>query len=205
MNGSWFDISKRVFDVVFSVVGLAAASPVIAVTALAVRKNLGAPVIFSQPRPGKNGEIFLLRKFRTMKSVDEATGMITDADRLTPFGKKLRETSLDELPTLWNVLRGDMSFVGPRPLRVHYLNLYAPEQARRHEVKPGVTGLAQISGRNSLSWEDRFSLDVTYIDNRSWALDLAILSRTVLSVLKREGISREGCATMTPFMGVRSD
>lgn len=199
-----YDISKRVFDIAASAVGLAALSPVIAFTAVLVRHNLGSPVFFSQPRPGRGGRIFTLRKFRTMRNPDPTRGLVSDEDRLTRFGQVLRSTSLDELPTLWNVLRGDMSLVGPRPLLVSYLELYSPEQARRHEVKPGITGLAQASGRNALSWEDKLRLDVEYVDRRSWALDISILARTVASVVSREGIAREGHATMPEFEGAQS-
>ncbi|UXW87679.1 sugar transferase [Microbacterium azadirachtae] len=182
-----------------AVVALVVLSPVMLAVAMLVAMRLGRPVIFVQPRPGRDGRIFLLRKFRSMRDVDEASGLISDADRLTPFGRKLRSTSLDELPSLWNVLRGDMSVVGPRPLLVEYLPKYTPVQARRHEVRPGITGLAQVSGRNALSWEDKFALDVEYVDNRSLKLDARIIIATIRSVVAREGISAEGQATMTKF------
>lgn len=199
--GAPYRAVKRATDIAVSAVALAALSPVIAVTALAVAIRLGRPVIFSQPRPGLHGRVFMLRKFRTMLPVDESRGQITDADRMTPFGRALRSTSLDELPTLWNVLRGDMSLVGPRPLLVEYLPLYNERQARRHEVRPGVTGLAQVSGRNLLDWPTKLELDVQYVESQSWTLDLRIVGRTFRSVLKREGISANGVATMSPFSG----
>lgn len=192
---------KRAMDVAVAGVGLVAAAPVMGVTAAAVAARLGLPVLFTQRRPGRNGEVFTLYKFRTMRNASPAEGLVSDADRMTPLGGFLRATSLDELPSLWNVLRGDMSFVGPRPLLEAYLPLYTPAQARRHEVRPGITGLAQVSGRNAVSWEDRFALDVRYVDDLSLANDLRILLRTVRSVLVREGISAEGHATVAPFLG----
>jgi len=194
-----YDALKRAFDVVSAGVGLVVLSPVIAVVAVAVAVKLGRPVMFAQQRPGKDGRIFTLRKFRSMRDADEAKGLVTDEQRLTSFGRALRATSLDELPSLWNVVRGDMSVVGPRPLLVEYLPRYTPEQARRHEVRPGITGLAQANGRNALSWEDKFALDVEYVDSRSIALDARILLATVKSVVAREGISQDGQATMTKF------
>lgn len=196
-----FDHSKRLFDVAVSSVGLVVLGPVLVVTALLVHHNLGGPVIFAQERPGKDGKVFRLYKFRSMRQPDPGHGLISDEDRLTDFGKKLRATSLDELPTLWNVLKGEMSLVGPRPLRTNYLSLYSPQQARRHEVKPGVTGLAQVRGRNLLSWEEKFSHDVAYVDGRSWKLDLKIMVETVSVVVRRQGISAEGCVTMQAFAG----
>lgn len=194
-----YDGLKRVIDVVGAAIGLIALSPVIAVTAILVAMKLGRPVIFAQLRPGLEGQIFTLYKFRSMRNIDQAKGWVTDEQRLTPFGKALRATSLDELPSLWNVLRGDMSFVGPRPLLVEYLDRYTPEQARRHEVRPGITGLAQVSGRNALTWERKFDLDVKYVDRRSLSVDLRILVATARSVLVREGISAEGHVTMGKF------
>lgn len=194
-----YDFLKRVLDAVSAGVGLIVLSPVIAVVALIVAIKLGRPVIFRQQRPGKDSQLFTLLKFRSMKDVDEAHGLITDADRLTPFGKVLRSTSLDELPSLWNVVRGDMSVVGPRPLLVEYLPRYSPQQSRRHEVRPGITGLAQASGRNALTWESKFSLDVRYVDGRSFRLDARILLATIKSVLAREGIAHDGQATMNKF------
>lgn len=194
-----YDVLKRALDVATAAIGLVVLSPVILVTAIAVRMNLGSPVLFSQPRPGRDGRVFRLYKFRSMRNVDKERGWISDEQRLTRFGRVLRSTSLDELPSLWNVLRGDMSIVGPRPLLVEYLPRYTPEQARRHEVRPGITGLAQVNGRNTVDWEQRFALDVRYVDSRSLALDARILIGTVRSVVVREGISAEGHATMRKF------
>ncbi|WP_413637623.1 sugar transferase [Microbacterium sp. OR21] len=194
-----YDVLKRVLDLVSAATALVLLSPVIAAVAVAVAVRLGRPVLFAQKRPGRDGKIFTLYKFRSMRDIDPAEGLVTDADRLTPFGKLLRSTSLDELPSLWNVLRGDMSIVGPRPLLIEYLELYSPEQARRHHVRPGITGLAQVSGRNGLPWEDRFRLDVEYVERRSLALDVRVLVATVRSVVRREGISAEGHATMRKF------
>ncbi|MGV2982238.1 sugar transferase [Microbacterium sp. AGC85] len=194
-----YDAVKRVLDLVVSAFALVILSPVIVATALVVRMKLGAPVLFTQPRPGRGGRIFRLYKFRSMRSIDATRGWVSDEQRLTPFGSILRSTSLDELPSLWNVFRGDMSFVGPRPLLVEYLTRYSPEQARRHEVRPGITGLAQVSGRNTVDWEKRFELDVAYVDNRSLGLDARILARTLRSVVVREGISADGHATMRKF------
>lgn len=194
-----YDGLKRVLDIVGAAIGLIVLSPVIAVTAVLVAVKLGRPVIFAQPRPGLDGKIFTLYKFRSMRNIDRVKGWVTDEQRLTSFGKALRATSLDELPSLWNVLRGDMSFVGPRPLLVEYLGRYTPEQARRHEVRPGITGLAQASGRNALTWERKFALDVKYVDRRSLGVDLRILVATARSVLVREGISAEGHVTMSKF------
>jgi lipopolysaccharide/colanic/teichoic acid biosynthesis glycosyltransferase len=175
--------------------------PLQLLVAVLVRLKLGAPVLFGQDRPGKDEQIFRLIKFRTMLEPDPAQGLTTDEERLTSFGAWLRATSLDELPTLWNVVRGDMSLVGPRPLLVQYLERYSPEQARRHEIRPGVTGLAQVSGRNAVGWEAKFALDVRYVDRRSLALDLRILVRTVPHVLRRGGIAPEGAATMPEYFG----
>ena len=194
-----YDVVKRGLDVTVSAVGLVVSAPVQVVTAGVVLVAHGRPVLFRQPRPGKDGVVFELVKFRTMRHPDATH--VTDADRLTSVGRFLRSTSLDELPTLWNVLKGDMSLIGPRPLLVEYLPRYSPQQARRHEVRPGVTGLAQVSGRNGLSWDDKFALDVEYVEQRSLVLDLTILVRTVRSVLRRQGINGEGEATMSVFMG----
>jgi lipopolysaccharide/colanic/teichoic acid biosynthesis glycosyltransferase len=196
-----YDVAKRVLDVTIAGTALIVTAPVQASVAVAVAKNLGIPVLFRQKRPGRDGRIFTLVKFRTMKEIDEAKGLVTDAQRMTRFGQILRSTSLDELPTLWNVVRGDMSIVGPRPLLPSYLPLYSPEQARRHEVRPGITGLAQSSGRNALSWEERFALDVEYVDNRSLVLDARVIWATIRTVFAREGIAAEGEVTMTPFTG----
>ncbi|QQU98905.1 sugar transferase [Corynebacterium amycolatum] len=192
---------KRGIDVAASAAGLIVLSPVMGATALAVRLSMGKPVLFRQERPGQDGEPFNILKFRTMHHVNPAKGFVDDASRLTEVGKFLRSTSLDELPELFNVLRGDMSLVGPRPLRMKYLERYSPRQARRHEVPPGITGLAQVSGRNGITWEERFEYDVQYVDNWSLLLDAKILLDTILVVLRREGISEEGQATMTEFTG----
>lgn len=193
---------KRVIDVAGAGVGLAAAAPVLAVVAVMVRKDLGSPVLFRQARAGKDGEIFTLLKFRTMRDARDPAGRPRpDAERLTALGRWLRASSLDELPQLVNVLRGDMSLVGPRPLLPQYLPRYSPEQARRHEVPPGLTGWAQIKGRNALAWEDKFALDVWYVDHWSLGLDLRILLATVGKVLARTGVSAAGEATMPEFLG----
>jgi lipopolysaccharide/colanic/teichoic acid biosynthesis glycosyltransferase len=194
-----YDRTKRALDIVVSALVLVCSAPVQLLVAGAVLVAHGRPVLFRQSRPGRDGVVFELVKFRSMR---QAHGRhASDAQRLTGTGRFLRSTSLDELPTLWNVLKGDMSLVGPRPLLVDYLERYTPEQARRHEVRPGVTGLAQVSGRNALSWEDRFVLDVDYVERRSLALDLSILGRTVAAVLRRQGISGGGEATMSVFLG----
>lgn len=173
--------------------------PLQAAIGIAIVVKLGRPVLFRQPRPGKDGQSFELVKFRTMKLPNPQSGLISDQERMTALGRKLRSTSLDELPTLWNVLRGDMSLVGPRPLLMSYLDRYTSFQARRHEVRPGVTGLAQVSGRNGLNWDERFRLDVKYVDHRSLILDLRILFKTVTAVLRRDGISADGHVTMPEF------
>jgi lipopolysaccharide/colanic/teichoic acid biosynthesis glycosyltransferase len=196
-----YDQVKRGMDLVITVPLFIVTLPVQAATALAVRVRLGSPVFFRQPRPGLHGEPFVMMKFRTMLPVDAAAGMVDDASRMTPLGRGLRATSLDELPTLWNIIRGDMSMVGPRPLLMQYLERYSPEQARRHEVRPGLTGLAQISGRNALSWDDKFRLDVEYVDHHSLLGDLRIILATVRSVVRRDGISAAGEVTMPEFMG----
>lgn len=183
---------KRGLDIVSSSVGLVILSPIVGVVALAVRTKLGSPVIFEQRRPGHNGKIFTLYKFRSMLDVDEARGVISNEQRITSFGRRLRSTSLDEIPSLVNVLKGEMSVVGPRPLLTEYLEEYSPDQARRHEVRPGITGLAQVNGRNDLEWEDRFALDVEYVDNRSWTLDLKIILKTLGTAIRRDGITSEG-------------
>lgn len=195
-------LSKRLFDLIAVGVGMVFALPVMGVVALLVRLKLGRPVLFRQQRPGLNGEIFTLCKFRTMRdAVDREGKALPDAERLTPFGRKLRSTSLDELPELFSVLSGEMSLVGPRPLLVRYLGRYSPEQMRRHEMRPGITGWAQVNGRNALSWEEKFALDVWYVDHWSFWLDIRILWRTVWNVVRREGISGGGEATMREFMG----
>ncbi|EGQ9463978.1 sugar transferase [Vibrio cholerae] len=193
---------KRLFDFLVSLTALILLSPIIALVAWRIRKNLGSPVLFRQTRPGLDGKPFEMVKFRTMKdAVDEQGNPLPDSERMTPFGDKLRNSSLDELPELWNVLKGEMSLVGPRPLLMQYLPLYSKEQARRHEVRPGVTGWAQINGRNAISWEEKFKLDVWYVDNRSFWLDLRVLLLTVKKVIFKEDISAEGEVTMPPFKG----
>lgn len=197
---------KRLFDVLASAFVLVVLFPVIVVVAVLIHRKLGSPVFFRQPRPGLNGKPFEMVKFRTMlDATDKHGNPLPDAERLTPFGQFLRSASLDELPELWNVLKGDMSLVGPRPLLMEYLPLYSPVQARRHEVRPGVTGWAQVNGRNTLSWEDKFKLDVWYVDNQSLWLDIKVLFLTVKKVLVRDGISAEGEATMTRFYGNGSE
>jgi lipopolysaccharide/colanic/teichoic acid biosynthesis glycosyltransferase len=191
---------KRAFDLVSSLGALIVLSPFLVVVALFVRVRLGSPIFFSQPRPGLRGRIFTLWKFRTMTDARGADGSLRpDAERLTGFGRFLRSTSIDELPELWNVLRGEMSLVGPRPLLVSYLPRYSPEQARRHEVRPGVTGWAQVNGRNATTWEDRLRLDTWYVDHRTLRLDFHILLKTVTIVLRREGISAADSVTMPEF------
>lgn len=193
---------KRLLDVVLSAAGLFVLSPVLLVVAVLVRVRLGSPVLFRQRRPGLSGRSFVLLKFRSMSSARDASGeLLPDAVRLGSFGWLLRSTSLDELPELWNVLRGDMSLVGPRPLLESYLPLYSASQARRHAVRPGLTGWAQVNGRNALSWPEKFDLDVWYVDHVSLRLDLRILRLTVVGVLRRSGISAQGEATMPPFEG----
>ena len=195
-------IVKRFFDIVVSILALLVLSPVLAILAFQVRHKLGRPVVFRQTRPGLHERPFAILKFRTMTDDRDADGsLLPDSDRLPPFGRFLRSTSLDELPELWNVLKGDMSLVGPRPLLMEYLELYSDEQARRHEVRPGITGWAQVNGRNALTWEDKFSLDVWYVDNHSLWLDLKILILTIAKVFKREGVSQDGHATMERFQG----
>lgn len=200
------DVLKRTLDVTVAGVGLLALSPVLLLTALLVRVKLGGPVLFRQQRPGRYGRPFTMYKFRTMLESTDAQGrFLPDAERLTPFGRLLRSSSLDELPELYNVLRGDMSLVGPRPLLMEYLEHYSPTQARRHEVRPGITGWAQVNGRNAISWEEKFALDVWYVDHRSPRLDLEILWRTLRKVLIRDGISAAGEATMPKFQGSPPD
>lgn len=197
---------KRAIDIVASSLALVLLSPVLLVLLVLVRLKLGSPAIFSQERPGLGGRTFRLYKFRTMTDARDSSGaLLPDDERLTPFGRFLRSTSLDELPEFWNVLKGDMSLVGPRPLLVEYLDRYTPEQARRHEVRPGITGLAQVSGRNELSWEERFKLDVWYVDNHTLWLDLKILAMTVWKAIRREGVSSPGHATMPEFRGSTTD
>ncbi|SFQ41981.1 Sugar transferase involved in LPS biosynthesis (colanic, teichoic acid) [Geopseudomonas sagittaria] len=193
---------KRLFDIVAAACGLLLLAPVIAIVAWQIRRKLGSPVLFRQLRPGRDGKPFEIIKFRSMRDAVDAHGdPLPDGERMTPFGSFLRASSLDELPELWNVLKGDMSLVGPRPLLMEYLPLYSPEQFRRHAVRPGVTGWAQVNGRNALSWEDKFRLDIWYVDHQSFWLDLKIICLTLAKVMVREGISAAGEATMPKFTG----
>lgn len=195
---------KRLLDIVLSGGALILLAPVLAVLAILVRIKLGSPVIFCQPRPGKDGKIFNLYKFRSMNEArDEAGNLLPDEVRLTKFGRLLRATSLDELPELWNILRGDMSIVGPRPLLVKYLPLYNEEQKHRHDVRPGLTGWAQVNGRNAISWEEKFRLDVWYVEHLSFAVDVKTVFLTVKKVFCREGISSGTAATMEEFRGTK--
>lgn len=193
--------AKRALDLALAIPVFVLTMPLQAVVAVLVAARLGRPVIFRQVRPGLRGNPFPLYKFRTMRPLDPSRGWSTDGERLTHLGRQLRALSLDELPSLWNVIRGDMSLVGPRPLLMQYLDRYTPEQARRHEVRPGLTGLAQVSGRNRLSWDEKFRLDVEYVKNESLRLDLQILGDTIRSVVRREGITAQGEATMPEFIG----
>lgn len=198
--------AKRLFDIIASAAGIVAISPILAGAALGVRLTLGSPVLFTQHRPGLNGEPFTIYKFRTMSDERGPDGeLLPDEQRLTTFGEFLRSTSIDELPELFNVLKGDMSLVGPRPLLMRYLELYDDFQARRHEVRPGITGLAQVNGRNQLSWDEKFEHDVWYVDHHNLWLDIKILARTVWQVLRRDGISQEGEATVEYFTGNEDD
>jgi len=198
-------MTKRLFDILISVVALVIFSPVIYLVSRKVAKSLGKPVFFRQKRPGLHGKPFEMIKFRSMRDfVDEDGTPLSDGERLTPFGEKLRSTSLDELPGLWNVLKGDMSLVGPRPLLMEYLPLYNDEQKRRHEVRPGITGWAQVNGRNAISWDEKFKLDIWYVENQSLWLDIKTLLLTVKKVLVKEGISANGHVTVEPFRGNRT-
>lgn len=193
---------KRFFDIIVSLLALIAFAPVMFVISCKVAANLGFPILFIQKRPGLHGAIFEMLKFRSMRdAIDKNGSPLPDSERLTPFGEKLRSSSLDELPGLWSVLKGDMSLVGPRPLLVEYLSLYSEDQARRHDVRPGITGWAQVNGRNAISWEDKFKLDVWYVENRSLWLDIRIIFLTVKKVFARDGISHEGEVTMSKFTG----
>ena len=193
---------KRILDILCSLFGLIFFAPIFLILTYLIRKNLGSPVFFSQIRPGLDGKPFKMYKFRSMKdAVDENGVPLPDLERLTPFGQKLRSSSLDELPELWNVLKGDMSLVGPRPLLMEYLPLYTQEQYRRHNLRPGITGWAQVNGRNAISWEDKFILDVWYVDNQSFKLDMKILLLTIKKVFIKEGISASGEATISKFTG----
>ncbi|WP_405120540.1 sugar transferase [Pseudomonas leptonychotis] len=196
---------KRLFDIIAALLGLLLLLPLMALVFWQVRRKLGSPVFFRQVRPGLNGKPFEMIKFRTMRdAVNVAGDQLPDSERMTPLGRFLRSSSLDELPELWNVLKGEMSLVGPRPLLMEYLPLYSQEQYRRHEVRPGVTGWAQINGRNALSWDEKFKLDIWYVDNRSFWLDLKIIVFTVKKVVVRDGISADGEVTMTKFTGDKS-
>ena len=196
------DPVKRLLDIIIAAAALILLSPVLLLLAWQIRRKLGTPVLFRQVRPGRGGIPFVMYKFRTMRDAEDENGRpLPDAERLTPFGRKLRAASLDELPELWNVLKGDMSLVGPRPLLMEYLPLYNAEQRRRHLVRPGITGWAQVNGRNAISWPEKFRLDVWYVENRSLLLDIKILFLTVKKVLDRSGINSEGEATVTKFTG----
>ena len=197
-----YDRLKRVIDVVLVLVGMVLLAPLFAVLAWKVRRDVGSPVFFRQSRPGRHGEVFDLLKFRTMNDGRGPDGeLLSDQQRLTAFGRWLRSTSLDEIPEMVNVLKGEMSLVGPRPLLVEYLDLYTPEQARRHEVRPGITGWTQVNGRNDLSWDEKFALDTWYVDHRSLWLDVRILLRTLWVMVTRRGVSMEGSVTSVPFEG----
>lgn len=196
------DPVKRLLDIIIAAAALVLLSPVLLLLAWQIRRKLGTPVLFRQVRPGRGGIPFVMYKFRTMRDAADENGRpLPDAERLTPFGRKLRAASLDELPELWNVLKGDMSLVGPRPLLMEYLPLYNAEQRRRHLVRPGITGWAQVNGRNAISWPEKFRLDVWYVENRSLLLDIKILFLTVKKVLDRSGINSEGEATAAKFTG----
>mgnify|MGYP000951071256 FL=1 len=196
------DLVKRLLDIIIAAAALVLLSPVLLLLAWQIRRKLGTPVLFRQVRPGRGGIPFVMYKFRTMRDAADENGRpLPDAERLTPFGRKLRAASMDELPELWNVLKGDMSLVGPRPLLMEYLPLYNAEQRRRHLVRPGITGWAQVNGRNAISWPEKFRLDVWYVENRSLLLDIKILFLTVKKVLDRSGINSEGEATVTKFTG----
>lgn len=197
---------KRILDVAIASTALVLLSPVYALVAYKVKKNLGSPVLFRQARPGLHGQPFEMIKFRSMKDAMDAAGYpLPDSERLTPFGKMLRATSLDEMPELWNVIKGDMSIVGPRPLLMEYLPLYNAEQAKRHEVRPGITGYAQVNGRNAISWEKKFELDTWYVKNQSLWLDFKIMLKTVKKVLAKDDISAEGEVTIQKFTGSKHD
>jgi lipopolysaccharide/colanic/teichoic acid biosynthesis glycosyltransferase len=193
---------KRLFDLSISLLAVLLLAPIIFIVSIRIAANIGNPLLFNQKRPGLHGRVFEMIKFRSMRdAVDEQGNTLPDSERLTPFGKRLRSSSLDELPGLWNVIKGDMSLVGPRPLLGEYLPLYNEEQSRRHDVRPGITGWAQVNGRNALSWEEKFKLDVWYVDNQSFWLDLKILFLTVKKVFVKEGISADGEVTMPKFKG----
>lgn len=206
LESSYVKYGKRFFDVIGSLVAIIVLSPVLVVMAILVRKKLGSPVLFQQERPGKEEKVFQMYKFRSMTEERDKNGeLLPDEIRLTEFGKKLRSTSLDELPELFNILKGDMSFIGPRPLLVRYLPLYNERQKHRHDVRPGITGYAQVSGRNAISWEEKFEKDIWYVEHISLWTDIKILLKTVLVVLTREGISSETAATMEEFKGNKTN
>ena len=195
-------MTKRLFDIAVSALALMLLFPLLGLIAWCIRREIGDPVFFRQTRPGKNAKPFEMVKFRSMRDAVDATGNpLPDAERITPLGDKLRSSSIDELPELWNVLKGDMSLVGPRPLLMEYVPLYTPEQARRMDVRPGITGWAQVNGRNAIGWEEKFALDIWYVENRTLWLDLKILWMTILKVVKKDGISADGEATMSKFTG----
>lgn len=201
-NGLYCKLIKRLMDFLIAALSIIIFSPLLIILAILVRVKLGGPVVFKQERPGLNGKVFKLYKFRTMTDAkDENGNLLDDEYRLTSFGKKLRSTSLDELPELYNILKGDMSIVGPRPLLVKYLPLYNDEQKRRHDVRPGLTGLAQVSGRNAITWTEKFNKDIEYVDNVSLGLDVSIFFKTIYCVLKKEGINSDSAATMEDFTG----
>ena len=201
-NGLYCKLIKRFMDFLIAALSIIIFSPLLIILAILVGVKLGGPVIFKQERPGRNGKVFKLYKFRTMTDAkDENGNLLDDEYRLTSFGKKLRSTSLDELPELYNILKGDMSIVGPRPLLVKYLPLYNDEQKRRHDVRPGLTGLAQVSGRNAITWTEKFNKDIEYVDNVSLGLDISIFFKTIYCVLKKEGINSDSAATMEDFTG----
>lgn len=201
-NGLYCKLINRFMDFLIAALSIIIFSPLLIILAILVRVKLGGPVIFKQERPGLNGKVFKLYKFRTMTDAkDENGNLLDDEYRLTSFGKKLRSTSLDELPELYNILKGDMSIVGPRPLLVKYLPLYNDEQKRRHDVRPGLTGLAQVSGRNAITWTEKFNKDIEYVDNVSLRLDISIFFKTIYCVLKKEGINSDSAATMEDFTG----
>lgn len=204
MAAKAYDPLKRTIDLIVAGALLVVTAPIQAVLALVIRRRLGSPVLFRQPRPGKDERVFELVKFRTMLESDPDRGLVTDEQRLTGLGRLLRSTSLDELPTLWNVVKGDMSLVGPRPLLVQYLERYSATQRRRHEVRPGITGLAQVSGRNAIRWDEKFKLDLEYVNKRNLRLDLRILFLTIARVLQRDGIAAAGDATMPEFIGTET-
>ncbi len=202
MQTIYRNVGKRPLDVTVAVTALVVLAPVLAVTAILIRVKLGSPILFTQQRPGRGGRSFTLLKFRTMTDACGSDGQpLPDDHRITPFGQFLRSSSLDELPELWNILRGEMSLVGPRPLLERYLPLYTAEQARRHEMRPGLTGWAQVNGRNQIGWDERFAMDVWYVEHAGLLLDVRILIMTVVKVLRRDDISAAGCATMTAFTG----